>query len=584
MKSTTPLSSHPWRLVLALLLACSTQLFAQLQYSMRLDDGGNQTTRTINVGDTITLSVYATVSGTDGLPNEALQFSYGSVLNTVAGSLKGNLGTFQLNGALNSDFDANGSSVGTRNLDGSGHFMSIGGTGTTPNANYIQARADTFQTGTRIGQNSEFLLGTVSFTVDAATLSAATTSSSFNFIAPTFVGLQRSSLFKSDDVTKNEINGTVTTNPVGVTFTVGESTVYWKGGQGSGGQTSTWTTDLAGLTNFSDANGVNKGTLPGLATEVIFQASGATDLSTTLGRDFSIRKLTFANTATAPVSISGNTLNIGAGGIEVQALSGSHTINSNLGVAATQTWSVNSAGPLTLTGVISGAGDVTKTGTGTVILSGAVANTHTGQFTVANGSVEARKDGALGAVAKVTVTGGTLLLGDTGSTNGRINTAANVSLGGGTLASERASLASNTITESLGKLTLTADSTLDFGELGTKRGNTSLTFSDTTSWTGILTILNWHGDGLTNSTLPTSDHLYFSDTTNVSSQLGQIQFVIDGQVVGSRLLGNEVVAAIPEPAAVGAAALLLGVIGWRERRRLRALAEKTLGRTPHSAL
>ena len=83
---------------------------------------------------------------------------------------------------------------------------------------------------------------------------------------------------------------------------------------------------------------MNKGTLPGLSTEVIFQATGATNLNTTLGRDFSINKLTFASNATSPISISGNTLTIGAGGIEAQAGAGTgnHTINSNVGLAANQ--------------------------------------------------------------------------------------------------------------------------------------------------------------------------------------------------------------------------------------------------------
>jgi autotransporter-associated beta strand protein len=577
-------------LIFTALLGLSTPLFAQLQYQMRLDDGGNQSTRTLNVGDTVTLSVYAVVSGTDGVANEALQFSYGSILNTTAGTLKGNLGTFQLNGdpLSGSGFAANGSSAGTGFADGSGHIMSIGpASGNTPNADYIQARSSTMRTdGTRVGENTEFLLGTVTFTVDAATLSASTTSSSFNFIAPTFTALQRNSLFKSDDVVKNELNGTVTANATAITFTTGSTTAYWKGGQGTGGQTSTWNTDLLGQTNFSDVNGVNQGTLPGLATEVIFQATGATNLSTTLGRDFSIRKLTFGSTATAPVSISGNTLTIGAGGIQADAGTGSHTIASNVGLGANQTWNINSAGPLTVSGVVSGSGSLTKDGTGTVILSGVAGNTYTGATVVANGRLEARKTGALGSTVSINITGGTLLLGDTGTNSGRLSTGANVTLAGGTLASERASLSGTTITESVGTLTLTANSTLDFGAVDGKEGNTSLTFSGATAgWTGILTILNWQGTGYPDSS-PGTDHLIFSDTTNVSGQLSQIQFVIGGDTVGAQLLANgEVVAAIPEPSTVAGAVLLVGFVGWRERRRLRSVASKTFGRLAlHSSI
>lgn len=584
MQASSPRSSRLWMLVFAVLLGLGSPLFAQLQYQMRLDDGGNQSARTINVGDTITLSVYATVSGTDGIDNEALQFAYGSILNNGGTLTGGTLGTFQLSSA----FAANGSSAGTTS------GMTIGpSSGATPSSAYIQARSSGFETsatsGTRVGQNTQFLLGTVTFTVSSLT---AGDSTAFDFFSPTFTGLQRSSLFNSDGTVKNEINGTVGPKrdpgpldfTTGITFNTGDATVYWKGGQGTGGQTSSWTTDLLGQTNFSDINGVNKGTLPGLSTEVIFQATGATNLSTTLDRDFSIRKLTFASTATAPVSISGNKLTIGTGGIEVQAGSGSHTIGSNVGLGANQTWNINSAGPITFTGVVSGGGNLTKTGTGTIILSGGAANIFTGTTTIAAGKVEARKDGALGATSAINVTGGTLLLGDTGSTNHRLS-AANVTLGGGTLASERASLAANTITESLGTLTLTSNSTLDFGALGGKGGNTSLTFSGAGTLSGTLTILNWQGEAFTNSTLPTSDHLFFSDVSNIDGQLGQIRFIIDGQQYGAVRYGNEIIAAIPEPTTVGAAVLLVGVIGWRERRRLRVLATKTFGsRVPRHPL
>ncbi len=201
MNVSSPRSGRLWTLVLAVLLGLGSPLFAQLQFSMRLDDGGNQSARTINVGDTITLSVYATVSGTDGIDNEALQFAYGSILNnggTITGAA---LGNFQ----LNSPFAANGSSAGTTS------GLTIGpSSGTTPSSAYIQARSSGFETsatsGTRVGQNTEFLLGTVTFTVSSLT---AGDSTAFDFFSPTFTGLQRSSLFKSDGTVKNEINGTV---------------------------------------------------------------------------------------------------------------------------------------------------------------------------------------------------------------------------------------------------------------------------------------------------------------------------------------------------------------------------------------
>ena len=151
--------------------------------------------------------------------------------------------------------------------------------------------------------------------------------------------------------------------------------------------------------------------------------------------------------------------------------------------------------------------------------------------------MEARKDGALGATSAISITGGTLLLGDTGSTNHRLNTAANVTLGGGTLASERASLAANTITESVGTLTLTADSTLDFGDLGAKGGNTSLTFSGATAaWTGVLTILNWQGDGYDKLGAHQRSSLFLRHDERRS--LGQFQFIIGGQQVGAAASGK----------------------------------------------
>ena len=82
--------------------------------------------------------------------------------------------------------------------------------------------------------------------------------------------------------------------------------------------------------------------------------TGGTQVTTTLGQNFTINSLTFNNNATSTSNISGNTLTLNAGsgdGITVDSGSGSHTISSNIALGATQTWTNNSVNTLTASGV-----------------------------------------------------------------------------------------------------------------------------------------------------------------------------------------------------------------------------------------
>jgi hypothetical protein len=164
-----------------------------------------------------------------------------------------------------------------------------------------------------------------------------------------------------DDQNANPISFTVQN----AMLTVVPSTVYWNGGNGASWNTlsgssyaTNWSTTSTG---FTDAHA-----LPGANSDVYFNGGGS-NLSTTLGANFSINELTFTSAQTSPVSISGNTLTLGAGGLTVHSGAAAATINSNVTLSSSQNWNIFGAAPLTINGTLSLAGQaLTKAGSGTV--------------------------------------------------------------------------------------------------------------------------------------------------------------------------------------------------------------------------
>lgn len=150
---------------------------------------------------------------------------------------------------------------------------------------------------------------------------------------------------------------------------------------------------------------------------------------------------------------------------------------------------------------------------------------------------------------ETSVTGGTLLMG---ASNVIANTS-QISLGGGEFATAGFS-------GTVGNLALLSSSVIDMGS-----GSSVLTFGNLDSadnWSGVLSVWNWSGG--------TDQLLFSSGTGNLSpAQLASIQFYSDEGTTpvgsGAGFEGNELVP-VPEPGAVMAALLLMGVIGWRERR------------------
>ena len=217
---------------------------------------------------------------------------------------------------------------------------------------------------------------------------------------------------------------------------------YWTGDNGSSWNT---TAGVAG-TNWSSAPDFDSDstTVPGVNDTAVFAIPGASNLSTLLGADTSIKGLVFTPQALSanPVTISGgatnlNTLTLGSGGI-VNSSDAVITLSSKIGLGSTQTWTNNStAHALSVTGVISGGATagLTLSGPGAFNFSGA--NSFTGTTTLSTAGTALTLSGTNGALqtSAITLAGGsTLTLDNTAAANSsRLVSTVGITSAGGTL-------------------------------------------------------------------------------------------------------------------------------------------------------
>ena len=160
--------------------------------------------------------------------------------------------------------------------------------------------------------------------------------------------------------------------------------------------------------------------------------------------------------------------------------------------------------------------------------------------------------------------------------NNQIGDTTGLILNGGTF---RVGTASTQFSETLGTLTLSASSTIDLGSWtgGTTPRQITFANSSAITWTGTLTITNWQGVALQSSDVA---EILFGTGGLTSAQLAQVSWANQGISGGTLIGGNGELVPIPEPRVYAAAVALLAAVGWRERKRLRELLTKGLGKKP----
>jgi autotransporter-associated beta strand protein len=509
---------------------------------------GGSSALTKNGSGTVTLSANNTISGTTTVADGTLILSGNGTLGTSTITITG--GTLDMGGkSLTNTFT--GLTGGTL----------ANGTITNNGGNYA------FQNGTvsaiLAGTNGLTKTGSGTTTLTASnTYSGATTISAGNLSINALDALGSTSAINIGNTGALIYNGAAGNLTRDISVTSGTGTIR---NSGSGLLTLSGALSKNGTT-LTLAGGSNGITVSG----VVSGSSANSDLVI----DGGTTTLANANTYNGPTSIiNGATLNAnvtnalptanGRSAISIDttgtgsstlALGASQSVASLTGAASSNvTLGANTltlgttSGNTTYAGRITGASNsaLVKDGASTQVLTGDNSG-FTGSTTVNSGTLQAAAAGAMGNSTVINVTGGSFLV----TAANAVSDSTNINLDGGRMA------VSGTFNETVGALTLSANSTIDFaGFSGVLR------FSGVGSWapSANLSIWNWSGTtywGTQVNNYQTPSNLVFTTVNStLTSNLANISFYSDNgnsfvgsgfEVSGFAGGGSEIIA-VPEP-------------------------------------
>lgn len=280
---------------------------------------------------------------------------------------------------------------------------------------------------------------------------------------------------------------------------------------------------LSGDNTYSGSTSISAGTLEIQHVDGMGDSGSATTTTVSSGTTLA---LNVAGTIdNENLSIAGTGVS-SAGAIDHKGAN-STTVSGTVTMTGDSTIDVSdSGGSLTLSGAISGAHNLTKTDSGTLVLSGTSANTASGDLNVSAGTVQLNKTAGTDAWAgDINLSGGTFQLGAAN----QVNDSSNLTITGGTFDA-------NGNTDTMGTLTLNGDSIIDFGS-----GDFDLSFSDLAYTSGTVKVYNWTGtynwEGIA-GTSGSDTRLLFSGLGGYSANdyVSNIWFYSDN---GSTLLGQQ---------------------------------------------